>query len=314
MSELRDLPSPAKLNLFLHVVGRKPDGYHLLQTVFRFIDLQDTLHLRDRADGRVLRVAEIAGVPAEHDLTVRAALALQRATGCTRGVEIELEKRIPMGGGLGGGSSNAATVLVALNRLWQTGLNRTQLMALALPLGADVPVFVFGRNAFAEGVGEQLTALDLPPRWYVVVQPDASVSTADVFRDPELTRDAPAVKIADFSEGSYLLAGRNDLEAVVFARFAEVGRVARLVNEVLAEQRGHVQAGSEAQAGALQVRMSGSGACLFVECRSRPQADWIRDQITARMYSQPSGLPALRLLRVCAGLDAHPLLDQVRAA
>jgi len=293
-AELRDVPAPAKINLFLHVVGRRADGYHLLQTVFRFIDLQDTLHLRARGDGRIVRVRDLPGVPADADLTVRAARALQQATGCTLGAEIDLEKRIPEGGGLGGGSSDAASVLLALNRLWNTGLTRRQLMQLALPLGADVPVFVFGRNAFAEGVGEELTALSLPPRWYVVVQPDASVPTAEVFQAPELTRDTPRVKIADFPRGAFNGAFRNDLEPVVFARFSEVGRVAAALSQALEGAR---------------VRMSGSGACLFVECDTQAQADGAVCKIAATMQDQPGGLSALRVNQACAGLDAHPLLD-----
>ncbi|WP_299451176.1 4-(cytidine 5'-diphospho)-2-C-methyl-D-erythritol kinase [uncultured Pigmentiphaga sp.] len=294
ITELRNIPAPAKLNLFLHVVGQRADGYHLLQTVFRFIDLQDTLHLRVRSDGRIVRVRDLPGVPSEADLTVRAARALQQATGCALGVDIELEKRIPAGGGLGGGSSDAASVLLGLNRLWNTGLSRQQLMRLALPLGADVPVFVFGRNAFAEGIGEELTPIELPPRWYVVVQPDASVPTADVFRAPELTRNSPRVKIADFPRGTFDGAFRNDLEPVVFARFSEVGRVATELSQALEGAR---------------VRMSGSGSCLFVECDTQAQADSAACKIAAKMQSQPSGLPALRVNQACAGLDAHPLLD-----
>src|SRR5690606_9068822 len=173
--------APAKLNLFLHVVGRRADGYHLLQTVFRFIDLADTLHFEARADGAIGRAYELPGVAESDDLVVRAARSLQLATGTRQGAQIDLRKRIPQGGGLGGGSSDAATTLIALNRLWGTGLSRSQLMRLALPLGADVPVFVFGQSAFAQGVGEDLTAVALPPAAYLVVQPDAGVPTAAVF-------------------------------------------------------------------------------------------------------------------------------------
>ena len=241
---------------------------------------------RGAIDAKGPAVALLAGV--------RAARALQQATGCALGVDIELEKRIPAGGGLGGGSSDAASVLLGLNRLWNTGLSRQQLMRLALPLGADVPVFVFGRNAFAEGIGEELTPIELPPRWYVVVQPDASVPTADVFRAPELTRNSPRVKIADFPRGTFDGAFRNDLEPVVFARFSEVGRVATELSQALEGAR---------------VRMSGSGSCLFVECDTQAQADSAACKIAAKMQSQPSGLPALRVNQACAGLDAHPLLD-----
>ena len=298
MTELRDVPAPAKLNLFLHVVGRRADGYHLLQTAFRFIDLRDTLHFKLRGDGRIVRVYDLPGVAADDDLTVRAARALQQATGCALGAEIDLEKRIPAGGGLGGGSSDAATALLALNRLWGTGLSRAELMRLALPLGADVPVFVFGRNAFAEGVGEQLTQLALPRRWYLVLQPDASVPTADIFKSPDLTRDTPLVKIADFPgciAGNSTAAGsgrfKNDLEPVAFAKFAKVAQAARKLGELLGER----------------VVMSGSGACLFVEYDSKSQADGAVDKIAATMQGSSDLQP--RLYQSCTGLDEHPLLN-----
>src|SRR5690606_7390663 len=177
---LQDLPAPAKLNLFLHVTGRRDDGYHLLQTVFRFIDLQDTIHLTRRDDGQILRMTPIPGVPPEQDLMVRAARWLQAHSGSRWGVEIRIDKHIPMGGGLGGGSSNAATVLLGLNRLWALDLPREALAEGGRQLGADVPVFIMGHNAFAEGVGEQLQPIVLPERWYVVIQPDASVPTAEI--------------------------------------------------------------------------------------------------------------------------------------
>ena len=181
-------PAPAKLNLFLHVVGRRADGYHLLQTLFRFIDLNDTLHFTLRADGQVRRLNALDGVADEDDLCVRAARLLQQETGCTLGVDIALEKRIPMGGGLGGGSSDAATTLLALNRLWQLDLSRARLMQFGLTLGADVPVFVFGDNAFAEGVGEQLQPYALPDAWYVVLCPQVVVPTVQIFSHPEIGR------------------------------------------------------------------------------------------------------------------------------
>jgi 4-diphosphocytidyl-2-C-methyl-D-erythritol kinase len=318
MPSLRDIPAPAKINLFLHVTGRRADGYHLLQTAFRFIDLQDTLHIATRDDGRIVRINDIPGVPEDDDLVVRAARSLQAATGCTLGADIELIKQIPMGGGLGGGSSDAASALLALNRLWNCGLTREQLMELALPLGADVPVFVFGRNAFAEGVGEKLSPLDLPPRWYVIVQPDASVPTPEIFRAPELTRDSAPVRIADFSGSNTSSSLKNDLEPVAFARFPEVARIAGVVNEVLADgmQSNVLDPGRK-------VRMSGSGACLFVECDTPEQASWAVDQIAGRMRqrsSERSGtaveesmtdLPYVRINRVCAGLAVHPLLEWV---
>ena len=188
-------PAPAKLNLFLHVVGRREDGYHLLQTLFHFIDFGDTLHFTPREDGVVRRISVLDGVPEEQDLCVRAARLLQQECGCRMGVDISVEKRIPLGGGLGGGSSDAATTLLALNRLWQLGLSRQHLMQIGLSLGADVPVFIFGENAFAEGVGEQLQAYPLPDTWYVVLFPPVHVATAQIFAHPELTRDTISLRI-----------------------------------------------------------------------------------------------------------------------
>ena len=200
-------PAPGKLNLFLHVIGRRADGYHLLQTAFRFIDYGDELGFAVRGDGVVRRITELAGVPVDTDLCVRAARLLKDRAGSRLGADIELVKRLPMGGGLGGGSSDAATTLVVLNRLWQTGLPRVQLQDLAVELGADVPVFVFGRSAFAEGVGERLAELQLPPAWYLILVPETAVSTAEIFSAPELTRNTNAITIAAFSVGQ----GRNDL-------------------------------------------------------------------------------------------------------
>jgi len=200
-------PAPAKLNLFLHVVGRRADGYHLLQSVFRFIDRADTVHLELRDDGRVVREGDLPGVSEDHDLTVRAARLLQAHAPDGSGVAIRLDKILPMGGGLGGGSSDAATVLLALNRLWQVNLPREALQQLALQLGADVPVFVFGQTAFAEGVGEILHPVSAPAAWYVVLMPPVQVPTAAIFAAPELTRNTPPLKIAPFSAGM----GRNDL-------------------------------------------------------------------------------------------------------
>ncbi|MBO9356483.1 4-(cytidine 5'-diphospho)-2-C-methyl-D-erythritol kinase [Bordetella petrii] len=305
---LYDVPAPAKLNLFLHVVGRRPDGYHLLQTVFRFIDLCDTLHFESRADGRIERAADLPGVPPQHDLTLRAALALQRATGTRQGALITLEKRIPQGGGLGGGSSDAASTLIALNRLWGTGLSRGELMALALPLGADVPVFVFGLSAFAEGVGEILTPLDLSPAAYLVAQPDASVPTADIFSSPDLTRDTPSVTIADFlalqdsgaNRTGHLgrFFGRNDLEPVVYRRYPEVQRAARWLS-------GH----------GIHARMSGSGACLFAQYATMQQAVLAQQEITATMRvageSTGNTQAGFRLVRACPGLAEHPLRNWI---
>ena len=317
---LYDVPAPAKLNLFLHVVGRRADGYHLLQTVFRFIDLCDTLHFDVRQDGVISRATDLPGVPEDQDLTVRAARALQQATGTRQGAQISLEKRIPQGGGLGGGSSDAASVLIALNKLWNTGLSRQDLMTLALPLGADVPVFVFGQSAFAQGIGEDLTAVTLPERAYLVAQPDASVPTVGIFSAPDLTRDSSYITMADFlasqtflpsespkgsSHGSprgsrhgNALYGKNDLEPVVY----------RLYPEVLGASRWLAERG-------LPVRMSGSGACLFAEFSDASQAVLAEQEITAIMrgadktFSQTH--PRFRLVQACTGLAEHPLRNWI---
>ncbi|MDH0680892.1 4-(cytidine 5'-diphospho)-2-C-methyl-D-erythritol kinase [Achromobacter animicus] len=309
---LYDVPAPAKLNLFLHVVGRRDDGYHLLQTVFRFIDLCDTLHFDVRSDGVISRATDLPGVPEDQDLTVRAARALQKATGTRQGAQISLEKRIPQGGGLGGGSSDAASVLIALNKLWNTGLSRQELMALALPLGADVPVFVFGQSAFAQGIGEDLTAMSLPERAYLVAQPDASVPTVGIFSAPDLTRDSSYITIADFLASQTFLPsgsggevakgcalyGKNDLEPVVY----------RLYPEVLGASRWLAERG-------LPVRMSGSGACLFAEFSETSQAVLAEQEITAIMrgadktFSQTH--PRFRLVQACTGLAEHPLRNWI---
>lgn len=267
-------PAPAKLNLFLHVVGRRADGYHLLQTLFRFVDYGDTLHFAPREDGRVRLLNPLPGVPEESDLTVRAARLLQQAANCTRGADIRLEKRLPMGGGLGGGSSDAATVLLALNHLWQLGLSRERLQALGLTLGADVPVFVFGRTAFAEGVGEALQAVPAAPAWYLVLQPPVAVPTVDIFRAPELKRDTPAMAAADWRPGL----GGNDLEPVACARFPEVAR-----HLAWLQRFG-------------RARMSGSGACVFAEFPDQAGAEAALAQLPPDMQGW-----------VAPGLDSHPL-------
>jgi len=267
-------PAPAKLNLFLHVVGRRPDGYHLLQTAFRFIDYGDEVSIAVRADGEIRRITPLEGVPSELDLTVRAARALQGETGCREGADIGIVKRLPMGGGLGGGSSDAATTLIALNRLWGTGLPREHLQKLALGLGADVPVFVFGRNAFAEGVGERLQALQLPPAWYLVLVPELAVSTAEIFSAAELTRNTNAITIAAFSVGQ----GHNDLEAVVCRRYPQVARHLEWLHRYG------------------DARMTGSGACVFCAFGSEEQAHRALQELPADMRGF-----------VARGLDRHPL-------
>ncbi len=269
-------PAPAKLNLVLRVVGRRSDGYHLLQTVFRFIDYGDTVRIAVRDDGRIIRTSNLDGVVPEDDLAVRAARALQRATRCALGADIGVEKRIPMGAGLGGGSSDAASVLLALNRLWKTGLDRKALAALALELGADVPVFVFGRNAFAEGIGERLIAVELPPAWYVVITPAVAVPTARVFAHPDLKRDSEPIRIQRFSAGP---AG-NDLQDVVCREYPEVARCLAWL---------------EKRAPAM---MTGSGSAVFAAFGTRSEAE-------AVMASLPPGMRAF----AAAGLERHPLHD-----
>lgn len=236
-------PAPAKLNLFLHVVGRRPDGYHLLQTAFQFIDLCDELRFFARPPGVIERSGEVPGVLPADDLTVRAARALAAAYRPGAGVAIELSKRLPMQGGVGGGSSDAATVLVALNELWSLDRTDDELAAIGLRLGADVPVFIRGRAAWAEGVGERLTAVDFPEPVYLLVQPDAAVATAEVFKAPELTRDSPVITIRDSLTSDL----RNDCEPVVRSRFPAVA-------EAL-DWLGHFA----------PARLTGTGACVFAK-------------------------------------------------
>jgi 4-diphosphocytidyl-2-C-methyl-D-erythritol kinase len=271
-------PAPAKLNLFLHVTGRRADGLHLLQTLFRFIDLNDTLHFELRTDGVVHRTSSIEGVPEEEDLCVRAARLLQKKTGCTLGVNITLEKRIPMGGGLGGGSSDAATVLIVLNRLWQLGLSRQILMDTGLQLGADVPVFVFGENAFAEGIGEKLQAYPLPEAWYVVLFPPVHVPTAKIFSHSQLTRDSVSIIMRSLA----LQHCRNDLQAVVCKLYPEVA-------SYLEELGKHGRA-----------LMTGSGACVFAEFATQGQAEAVLQKIPQQMRGV-----------AVQGLAKHPLHDWV---
>jgi 4-diphosphocytidyl-2-C-methyl-D-erythritol kinase len=269
-------PAPAKLNLMLQVVGRRADGYHLLQTVFRFISYGDRLTFRLRADGHVVRVNALPGVAEEADLCVRAARALQREAGVSPGADILLDKRLPLAGGLGGGSSDAATTLIALNRLWRVGFDRGRLARIALGLGADVPVFVMGDNAFAEGVGERLQPVPLPPAWYVVLVPPVAVSTARAFADPELKRDSNPIRISAFSAGL----GRNSLEPVVCRDYPEVAQhlswLRRFGNAAL----------------------TGSGACVFSAFPTAAAAGKVLEKLP----------PAMRGF-VARGLDAHPLRD-----
>lgn len=255
---IRDASAPAKLNLFLHVLGRRSDGYHELETVFVPIDLADTLHLVRRSDASIERIGHLPGVAVDDDLSVRAAKLLQRASGSRFGATIEIDKRIPMGAGLGGGSSDAATVLLALNRLWELNWPQPQLADLALQLGADVPFFVFGKPAYARGIGEKLEPLpqaaqDWLPSCAVLVAPAAHVSTAHVFSAPELTRDTKPIKISGLSRSQPGLPGRNDLEPVVLAQSPAVAQAKQALIDSM-QQAGH---------SARAVRMTGSGACVF---------------------------------------------------
>ena len=265
--ELIDCAAPAKLNLFLHVVGCRADGYHLLQSVFQLIDLHDTLHFRLREDQAIVRSTEIDGVAAEQDLSVRAARLLQ-SEAQTRGidvagVEIAIEKRLPMGGGIGGGSSNAATTLIALNHLWGIGLSRVDLMRLGLALGADVPFFLGGGNAFVEGIGERLTPVQTAPSWFVLIHPGVSVPTPLIFQSPELTRDSKVVKIADFSDRLPGF-GRNDLQAVAARAFPPVADALDWLSH------------------RADARMTGSGAGVFASFASESDAAATLQQVPAQ--------------------------------
>lgn len=260
MSDWSTWPAPAKLNLFLRIVGRRADGYHLLQTVFRLLDWGDEIRLRTRADGEIVRAAGSGEIPAEDDLSVRAARALQAVSGTRLGAEIAVHKRIPMGAGLGGGSSDAATVLVALNALWKLGLSRVQLAEIGVRLGADVPVFVHGRSAWAEGVGELLTPLELPPRWYVILDPRIHVATAQLFQAPELTRNAAPATIAGFVSEAIR---DNGFEPVVRARYAQVASALDWLGQFG------------------MARLSGSGGAVFLECETEAAARGIATRCPA---------------------------------
>lgn len=282
-------PAPAKINLFLHVVGRRDDGYHLLQTAFRLLDHGDTLHFSPRDDGQIKRHQALAGVSEDQDLCLRAARLLQSAAGISQGVTIRLDKRLPMGGGLGGGSSDAATVLLALNQLWGIHWPRQRLERLGLGLGADVPFFIFGESAFAEGVGEEFQAVSLPPTWYLVLEPDAAVPTAEIFSATELTRNTKMVRMPDFSvaaqSGLAVLHGfgSNDLQPVASQRYPAVAEALEWL-----QQQG------------VSGRMSGSGACVFAPFAEKEAA-----------LSLLSRLPQHWRAWVAKSLDRHPLFDCV---
>ena len=273
-------PAPAKLNLFLHILGRRPDGFHILQTVFQFLEHGDELEFEVRDDGRILRSEGPSGVPVESDLAVRAARLLQERSGTRFGAAIKLRKRLPLQAGLGGGSSDAATTLVALDRLWGTGLGSARLAALGLELGADVPVFVGGEAAWAEGIGEVLTPVELPEPWYLVLEPDCRVATREIFQAPELTRNSAPIKIARFRSGEC----RNDFEPVVRSRYPQV-------SEALDWLGAHAQAS-----------LTGSGACVFAAFADEPQV--------RRVYAAlPQGWRGF----VAKGCNRSPLMARLEA-
>ncbi len=270
-------PAPGKLNLFLHVLGRRADGYHLLQTAFRLIDRQDRVGIAVRRDGRILRHDPLPGLPVEHDLCVRAALLLQAHAKVPLGADLALDKHLPVGGGLGGGSSDAATTLIVLNRLWRAGLARAELQALAAGLGADVPFFVFGENALGEGIGERLCALQLPDAWYVVLVPPVALSTQEVFSDNALTRNTKPLKLPPFFAGF----GTNDLEPVALRRRPEIAVHLQWLRKRCP-----------------QARMTGSGACVFAEFATEAEARAVLGDLPVTM----NGF-------VAQGLHSHPLRD-----
>jgi 4-diphosphocytidyl-2-C-methyl-D-erythritol kinase len=271
-------PAPAKLNLFLHVTGRRADGYHELQTLFQLLDLCDTIAIRVREDGRIERPVGPPGLDSEADLSVRAARALQSATGTRLGATVSVLKRIPIGAGLGGGSSDAATTLLALNRLWGSGLSLDDLAALAQPLGADVPVFVKGFSAWAEGVGERLTPVVLPAQWYAIIYPGVAIGTREVFQSPELTRNSPLITIRAFFEAG----GRNDCEPVVRSRSPEVAEALEWLGRFA------------------PARLTGTGSCVFSACDSAGDAERLAARVPDRWMSF-----------VARGLNVSPLHERL---
>jgi 4-diphosphocytidyl-2-C-methyl-D-erythritol kinase len=286
MKDFQSFLAPAKINLFLHITGQRTDGYHLLQTVFRLLDLFDKIYLKTTNDGVIKRVNDVPNVPAEQDLCIQAAKLLQQHTQCPMGVEIMVEKHIPMGGGLGGGSSDGATVLLALNRLWQLNLNRKELMSLGLKLGADVPFFIFGENAWAEGVGEQLEAIDLHDAYYVIANPNIHVSTKQIFANKQLTKNAIPKTMSDFSRAvnfqAYNLSAEftNQLEKIVCIEYPAVLDCINWLSQFG------------------DARMSGSGASVFLEVLDEKAATKICNQM-------PNDFQGF----VAKGLNQHPLID-----
>jgi 4-diphosphocytidyl-2-C-methyl-D-erythritol kinase len=287
---LYDVPAPAKINLFLHVIGRRADGYHLLQSPFQLVDWADTLHFERRDDG-VLTRRDLGPALPDDDLSLRAARALQAASGTRYGADLQVDKQVPWGAGMGGGSSDAATTLLALNRLWGLDWPRARLLEIGLGLGADVPFFVGGRNAFVEGIGERLTPVDLPRQWFAIVKPAASLPTAAIFGHPKLVRDTdPVILMGSLGGdiGAAALAagmGRNDLQPPAEDRCPEVAQAARLL---------------EARFG--NSRMTGSGSAVFARAGTGDQP----------VATCPADLPPGWVGRMCRGLEHHPLLGWAR--
>jgi 4-diphosphocytidyl-2-C-methyl-D-erythritol kinase len=282
MTQTLELLSPAKLNLFLHITGRRADGYHNLQTLFQLLDYGDTLRFTARNDGEVTLSPAIPGVAFEDNLIIKAVHLLQQQTEVSLGVDIQLEKRLPMGGGIGGGCSNAATTLVALNHLWQCGLSQPQLQQLGLQLGADVPVFVFAQTAWAEGVGEALQAIEMPENWFLVVQPDCHVSTQQIFSHKDLTRDSPAIKVAAFLEQG----GQNACQALVRSLYPQVDEALNWFAE-----HGY------------QAKLTGTGACVFTQFATAEAAQHV-------LHSLPKHLPGF----VAQGVNQSPLYNLINGS
>jgi 4-diphosphocytidyl-2-C-methyl-D-erythritol kinase len=272
-------PAPAKLNLMLRVCGRREDGYHELQTVFQFLDRQDRLTFSPRNDGRILLDNPLPGLTPQADLTWRAARLLQQSTGCKEGVSIGLEKHIPLGGGLGGGSSDAATTLIAMNQIWQTGMTRLQLARLGLSLGADVPIFIHGHAAWAEGIGEKLTDIEPEETWYLVLTPDCHVATAEIFTSPDLTRNSPRIKIRDFLQGDRA----NDCLPVVRGRYPSVATALDWLDQYA------------------PARLTGTGACVFAAFEDRTAAQLVYQQL-------PEDLTGF----IAKGINRSPLCEMIR--
>ncbi|RQP23324.1 4-(cytidine 5'-diphospho)-2-C-methyl-D-erythritol kinase [Albitalea terrae] len=293
LRSLWDVPAPAKLNLFLHVVGRRPDGYHLLQSVFVMIDWADTLHFERRSDGRLSRHDLSAALPAD-DLCLRAARLLQAESGVSLGADISIDKQVPWGAGMGGGSSDAASTLLALNRLWHLDWPLSRLMPLGLKLGADVPFFLGGHNAWVEGIGEQLTPMDIPAQWLAVVKPAANIATQAIFTSPLLVRDTKAAILAGFLADAgieKLLAGygRNDLQPPAQAHSPEVAQAAKLLEERFGNSR-----------------MTGSGSAVFARA-GKVEGKEFRGTERPPMATIPADLPPGWAGRMCRSLELHPL-------